>query len=40
MYNHLFKFIEENNVIYNLQFGSLQKHLTLHALTHLTKKIG
>ena len=26
MYNHLHKFIEENNLIYNLQFGYCQKH--------------
>ena len=39
MYNCLYKFLETNNLIYTLQFGFRQKHLTSHALIHLTDKI-
>ena len=39
MYNRLYKFVETNNLIYSLQFGSRQKHSTSHALIHLTEKI-
>ena len=43
MYNHLHKFIEENNLVYNLQFGFLQKCSTSlhiqHSTIHLTEKI-
>ena len=39
MYNRLYKFLETNNLIYSLQFGFRQKHLTSHALIHLTDKI-
>ena len=38
-YNHLYKFLETNNLIYSLQFGFRQKHSTSHALIHLTDKI-
>ena len=31
-YNRLYKFIEENNLIYNLQFGFRRKLSTSHAL--------
>ena len=31
-YNRLYKFTEENNLIYNLQFGFRQKLSTSHAL--------
>ena len=43
MYNRLHKFIEENDLIYNLQFRFRQKHSTLlhnqHSTIHLTVKI-
>ena len=39
MYNRLYKFSEDNKLVYNLQFGFRQKHSTTHALIHLTKKI-
>ena len=39
MYNCLYKFLETNNQIYGLQFGFGQKHLSSHALIHLTDKI-
>ena len=39
MHNRLYKFLETNNLIYSLQFGFRQKHLTSHALIHLTDKI-
>ena len=39
MYNHLYEFLESKNLIYDLQFGFQQKHLTSHALIHLTDKI-
>ena len=35
----MYKFQETNNLIYSLQFGFRQKHLTSHAFTHLTDKI-
>ena len=37
MYNRLYKFSEDNKLVYNLQFGFRQKHSTTHALIHLTK---
>ena len=37
MYNRLYKFFEDNKLVYNLQFGFRQKHSTIHALIHLTK---
>ena len=39
MYNRLYKFFEDNKLVYNLQFGFRQKHSTTHALIHLTEKI-
>ena len=39
MYNRLYKFLENNNLIYSLQFEFRQKHSTSHALIHLTDKI-
>ena len=39
VYNRLYKFFEDNKLIYNLQFGFRQKHPTSHALIHLTDKI-
>ena len=38
-YNHLYKFLGTNNLIYSLQFGFTQKRSTSHALIHLTDKI-
>ena len=35
----MYKFFEDNKLIYNLQFGFRQKHSTSHALIHLTEKI-
>ena len=39
MYNCLYKFFEDNKLVYNLKFGFRQKHSTTHALIHQTKKI-
>ena len=39
MHNHLYKFLETNNLICSLQFGFRQKHLTSHGFIHLTDKI-
>ena len=39
VYNRLYKFFEDNKLIYNLQFGFRQKHSTSHALIYLTEKI-
>ena len=39
MYNRLYKFFEDNKLIYNLQFGFQQKHSNSHAIIHLTEKI-
>ena len=38
--NGLYKFFEDNNLVYNLQFGFRQKHSTTHALIRLTEKIS
>ena len=38
LHNRLYKFFEDNKLVYNLQFGFRQKHSTSHALIHLTKK--
>ena len=38
VYNRLYKFFEDNKLVYNLQFGFRQKHSTIHALIHLTEK--
>ena len=39
VYNRLYRFFEDNQLVYNLQFGLQQKHSTTHALIHLTEKI-
>ena len=39
VYKRLYKFIEDNKLVYNLQFGFRQKHSTTQALIHLTEKI-
>ena len=39
MYNRLYKFFEDNKLVYNLQFGFRQKCSTTHALIHLNEKI-
>ena len=39
VYNRLYKFVEDNKLVYNLQLGFRQKHSTTHALIHLTEKI-
>ena len=39
VYNHLYKYFEDNRLVYNLQFGFQQKHSTTHALIYLTEKI-
>ena len=38
VYNRLYKFFEDNKLIYNLQIGFQQKHSTTRALIHLAKK--
>ena len=35
----MYESLESKNLIYDLQFGFQQKHLTSHALIHLTDKI-
>ena len=39
VYNQLYKFFEDNQLVYNLQFGFRQNHSTTHALIYLTEKI-
>ena len=39
MYNRIYKFFSDNNLIYFLQFGFRQKYSTVHALTSLTENI-
>ena len=39
MYNRIFKFFNDNNSIYPLQFGFRQKFSTTHALISLTEDI-
>ena len=39
VYNRLYKFFEDNKLVYNLQFRLRQKHSTSHALVHLIEKI-
>ena len=38
VYNRLYKFFEDNKLVYNLQFGFREKHSATHALIHLTEK--
>ena len=40
VYNRLYKFFEDNKLVYNLKFGFQQKYSTSHALIHLTEKIS
>ena len=39
MYNRIYKFFSNNNLIYSLQFGFKQKYSTVHALISLTENI-
>ena len=39
MYNRMYKFFSDNNLIYPLQFGFRQKYSTVYALISLTKNI-
>ena len=39
MYNRLYNFFEDQNVLYSLQFGFRAKHSTLHALISMTECI-
>ena len=39
MYNRIYKFFFDNNLIYSLQFGFRQKCSTLHVLISLTENI-
>ena len=39
MYNRMYKFLSDNNLIYSLQFGFRQKYSTVHALISLTENI-
>ena len=39
MFNRVYKFLEEQNSIYNLQFGFRKKHSTVHALIEITESI-
>ena len=39
MYSRIFKFLNDNNSIYPLQFGFRQKFSTTHALISLTEDI-
>ena len=39
MYNRLYTFLNNNNNIYNLQFGFRQQYSTSHALSNITENI-
>ena len=39
LYNRIYKFFSDNNLIYSLQFGFRQKYSTVHALIILTESI-
>ena len=39
MYNRMYKFFSDNNLIYFLQFGFRQKYSTVHTLISLTESI-
>ncbi len=39
MYNRIDQFLDENNIIYDLQFGFRKKHSTNHALLSIVEKI-
>ena len=40
MYNQIMSFIEENNIIYEHQYGFRKKHTTTHPLLHLLNHIS
>ena len=39
MYKRLYTFLNNNNIIYNLQFGFRQQYSTFHALINITQDI-
>ena len=39
MYKRLYTFLNNNSIIYNLQFGFRQKDFTSHALINITENI-
>ena len=39
IYNRIYKYFSDNNLIYSLQFGFRQKYSTVHALISLTENI-
>ena len=39
MFNRVYKFLEEQQCIYNLQFGFRKKHSTNHALIEITESV-
>ena len=39
MYNRIYKFFSDNNLINSLQFGFRQKYSIVHALINLTENI-
>ena len=39
MYNRMYKFFSDNNLIYSLQFGFRQKYSTVHAVNSLAENI-
>ena len=39
MYERLYTFLNNNNIIYNLQFGFRQQHFTSHGLVNITENI-
>ena len=40
MYKRLYTFFNNNNIIYNLQFGFRQHHSTSHTLTNITENVS
>ena len=38
MYKRLYNYFNENNVIYNLQFGFRQQYSTYYALINITER--
>ena len=39
LYKRLYTFLNNNNIIYNLQFGFRQQHSTSHALINITENV-
>ena len=39
MYNRLYTFLNNNNIIYNLQFGFRQQYSTSHVLINITENL-